>query len=160
MFARIGLGFRYIGGPIPREMQSENSAGVVIPFKYIRTQQIVVEGRIYRRRLPMLVDTGASRTIIHLEKALEIGLRPSGEDGLGGGVGGVDLTMHLLPSLAVELKGEQFAVSRPIAMDLSHVLEGLRRSRARQIAVVLGADMLRQYGALIDYQRCTMTLFP
>lgn len=141
-------------------MNSETEATfqVEVPFTFIRTQQIAVKGRLYGRTLPMLIDTGSSHTVIHTETARELGMPLADSSGVGGGVGGNNIAMYPLPSMAIEL-GKQNWVVKPIAMDLSHVVHALKESRARQVSIVLGADLLRQYNALIDYGRRVMTLF-
>ncbi len=141
-------------------MNTTPADGVVVPFRFIRTKQIVVEGRIYGRRQPLLIDTGSSHTVIHTKTAEAVGIELGKTGGTGGGVGGVDIAMYQLPTMTVELGGHQFVVDHPTAMDLSHVLIALKQSRARQVSVVLGADLLREYGAIINYQNCTITLFP
>ena len=141
-------------------MNSEHAEAlkVEVPFTYIRTQQIAVKGRLYGKTLPMLVDTGSSHTVIHTATAQDLGIPLADSSGVGGGVGGNNIAMYPLPSMAIELGKENWIV-KPIAMDLSHVVHALKESRSRQVSIVLGADLLREYNALIDYGRRVMTLF-
>lgn len=132
----------------------------ILPLKYIRTQQIVVEGRINRKRLPLLIDTGASHTVFHIEMAKTLNLVMEESHQTGGGVGGVDIALYKLRPMLIQLGDREWLCPKPAAMDLSHVLLGLERARARQVSAILGADFLRKYQANIDYANLQMTLMP
>lgn len=141
-------------------MNRDSHPGKILPFKYIRTQQIVVEGRINRKRVPLLIDTGASHTVFHTETARELGLALGESAQTGGGVGGVDMSLYTMEPVSITLGGAQWICPKPTAMDLSHVIMGLKRARARQVTVILGADFLRKYRASIDYFNREMTIYP
>ena len=140
-------------------MKPSETNATILPIKYIRTQQIVVEGRINRKRIPLLIDTGASHTVFHTETARLLGLVMEESSQLGGGVGGVEMSLYKLRPMLITLGGVEWLCPKPAAMDLSHVMLGLKRARARQISAILGADFLRKYQANIDYSKLEMSLF-
>lgn len=135
--------------------------GIRVPLSYIRTRQIVVQGRLKGKKTLFIVDTGASESVFHLETAREFGLVPEiMEDIQGAGVGSSNITVFQLPALEIELGGQVWQLKHPAAMDLSHVLISLKHYRARSVSIILGADLLRRYKAVIDYGKKEMWLFP
>ena len=135
--------------------------GVHIPISFIRTRQIVVDGRLAGKKTLFLIDTGASESVFHLETARAYGLVPEElPNQQGAGVGSSNLAVYQLPPLEVELGGHLWKLKRPASMDLSHVLYSLENYRARKVSIILGADLLRRYKAVIDYGKKEMVLFP
>lgn len=124
---------------------------ITLPFSYIRTGQITVRGKINGKSLDLILDTGASNTVIHTAKASELGLILTDTERLGGGVGGAEIQMFQLNDLEIEFGGKSFSAPKAHAMDLSHVLTVLKQFRARQVSCILGADILRKYKCVVDY---------
>jgi len=134
----------------------ENRIRIAISF--IRTRQIVVSGKVNGKRQLFIIDTGASESVFHTGMAEELGLVTEALNQKGAGVGSASLSVFKLPKVNIELGKTQFQLERPIAMDLSHVLQSLKAFRARSAAIILGADLLRTYKAIIDYDKMEISL--
>lgn len=129
-----------------------------LAISYIRTRQIVVSGKINGKRLLFIIDTGASESVFHTGTAEELGLTPEKLNQQGAGVGSASISVFKLPQVTLELGKASFILERPIAMDLSHVLHSLKAFRARRSSVILGADLLKRYKAVIDYDKMEISL--
>lgn len=135
--------------------------GICLSISHIRTRQIVVQGKIDHKKTLFLIDTGASESVFHIETARDYGLVPEVvQDQHGAGVGSSNITVFQLPRVEIELGGHFWELGNPVAMDLSHVIYSLKRHKARAVSIILGADLLRRYKAVIDYGKKEMWLFP
>ncbi len=135
--------------------------GIRVSLSFIRTRQIVAQGKIMGKKTLFIVDTGASESVFHVETARDFGLVPKIMENIqGGGVGSSNIAVFQLPPVQIELGGHPWELKRPAAMDLSHVLYSLENYRARKASIILGADLLRRYNAVIDYGNKEMWLFP
>ena len=114
-------------------------------------------GRLGDRPLDILVDTGGASTVIDLGYCAgrNIATRETGR--LGGGAGGATLAIHVLDDAVLTVDGLPLRSDGIYAMDLSHVNQGLAMRGAGRVDAVLGADVLRNHCAVIDY--ATMSLF-
>ncbi|HVU18246.1 MAG TPA: aspartyl protease family protein [Candidatus Didemnitutus sp.] len=105
----------------------------------------------------IVVDTGASATIVDLGFCQARGLTTRETAAKGGGAGGMSLTLHLLENARLQLGAATLSPGGIRAMDLSHVNKGLAQKGAEPIQMVIGADILTRHEAVIDY--ATLSLF-
>ena len=85
--------------------------------------------------MSILVDTGASSTIVSLALARELNLTISLHDDKGGGAGGGSLDVYVIEDTSIDL---QELVIRPrhlLAMDLTHANEALIAFLAERLAI-------------------------
>lgn len=77
--------------------------------------------------IALLVDSGASKTVVDLTWCRErkIPLVDTGRK--GGGAGGAYLSIYALDGVVITLDGLHLQVANLFAFDLSHVNEGLKR---------------------------------
>ena len=116
----------------------------------------------------LLLDTGASHTVVDRASAARLGLATQATTVRGGGVGGTDqmLTTVRLARLTLlgEPRGEAAAADVDAidhvayVMDLAHVTAALVSQGGSPIDGALGGDLLRPAQAVIDYARSTLYL--
>jgi len=108
--------------------------------------------------ITLIVDTGASGTVLDLEYSRELGFPLVVQDMQGGGVGNAKIDIYHLD--VEDLIIGDFQINHPqiYAIDLSHARENLRQHGIESdVHGILGADILDHYQAVIDYS--TKTLF-
>ena len=109
------------------------------------------DGTLSGRALSVLVDTGAASTVFSLDIAREMGLRLSKLEMMGGGAGAAQLDVYGIREARFRL-GKIFPqIAMLLAMDLSHVNQAAALRRSGPIDAVLGADVLNEHSAVIDY---------
>jgi hypothetical protein len=107
----------------------------------------------------LLIDTGAASTVIDIAFAQEHGIELIDTAIRGGGVGTSDLVIHEVKEALVRLNGFEFPPLTIFAADLSHVKQSLAdKGETRLPSGVVGADILRNYDALIDYPNLALYL--
>src|SRR5690349_7318047 len=121
------------------------------------TGHLVIVGHLANEPIAMLVDTGGSSTVVDLAWCTErkIPLRATGN--LGGGAGGVTLEIHAVDGVNLALGPQELRTDKLFALDMSHVNRGLENNGASKIVGVIGADVLANHAAVIDYS--TESLF-
>ena len=116
----------------------------------------------------LLLDTGASHTVVDRASAARLGLATDATTRRGGGVGGTDQVLTTVRLTHLTLLGEPrrdaatatIDVTDHVAyvMDLAHVSTALVSQGGSPIDGALGGDLLRPAEAVIDYARSTLYL--
>ena len=125
----------------------------IVPFKREKSGHITVVARLSGKPARLIVDTGAGGTCIHSELLKKYKLNLTDKTKNGGGVGTSTMKMTTVESHNLSLQGVDLSPFKLIALDLSHVIAGLKKAKVEEIVGVLGADILHRRGAVIDYAR-------
>lgn len=108
-----------------------------------------------------LVDTGAASTVIDISFAQEHGFEIIETEIKGGGVGTSELTIHQLDNVHLKLYDFVLENITIYAADLQHVKQSLiERGETSIPCGVIGADILHQHSAVIDYENLNLYLRP
>src|SRR5262245_51399108 len=96
------------------------SAGYVrIPLQRSEVGHFHARGRLRDRDVSILVDTGASSTIVSLALARELNLALALHDEKGGGAGGSSLEVYVIESASLDLRELPIRPRNLLAMDLT-----------------------------------------
>jgi hypothetical protein len=115
-------------------------------------------GSLNGRPITVIVDTGAGATVVALDLAQELELELEQMPTAGGGAGGVNLPIFKAKGGALIVGGIAPEIEDLIAMDLSHVNDGLVCKGAGPIDAILGADVFEAHLAVIDYGSSSLFL--
>lgn len=120
---------------------------------------LVLVGEILGEEVDILLDTGASSTVMDLAwcRSRNVPLAETGNR--GGGAGGTSLSIYALKDVRLTLDGQTLRGAGVYALDMSHVNSGLAKHGSEHIAGVLGADVLAEHRAVIDYGTNSLFLF-
>lgn len=136
-----------------------------IPLEIIALQpdgfHVLVEVQLLERTFKMVVDTGASKTVLDKATLLASGIAESALQStnvLSSGLGTNAMESYFvhIPSMRMlnwEINTYDFAV-----LDLSSINYAYRQMEIEPIVGVLGGDILQAYGAVINYKTRTMQL--
>jgi clan AA aspartic protease (TIGR02281 family) len=117
-----------------------------------------MRGTIDDQPVTLLLDTGASSTVIDRATAGNIGLSPQLVDNKGGGLGAVGTRTERAPVASVRLDGFQTHLDNVFVMDIATVNQTLADNGAEAVDGVVGADVLLRGRAVIDYARGVLYL--
>lgn len=136
-----------------------------IPFQVISLQgdgfHIITNVQLFDRTFKMVIDTGASKTVLDKTTLLHSGITEEellNTDILSTGLGtnSMQSFMLKLPAIAMgEWTVRNFTVA---VLDLSSINNAYEQIGLEPVIGVLGGDILRLYGALIDYKTKTLRL--
>lgn len=135
-----------------------------IPLEIISIQgdgfHLMISVKMGRKKLNMLVDTGASRTVFDLTELLK--KDPNIElldlDRLSTGLGSKSVPGKLVELKKLYLGGIVINDYPAIVLDLSHLNESYRELKLPSVQGVLGSDLMMEYSASINYRKKILTL--
>ena len=131
---------------------------VLIPITKEKSHHITVVARLAGRSARFIIDTGAGGTIIDSGAVSHYKLKLSSVSRKGGGVGSVAMQMNYIAKHDLSLFGLDLSSTKLLTLDLSHVNAGLKKAKVEPVVGVIGADVLWQRHAVIDYGRGLMLL--
>jgi membrane-associated protease RseP (regulator of RpoE activity) len=125
------------------------SSDVVIPFELV-TGHIVFKAKVNNSRpLSFVLDTGASPTIIQLDRAKELGLRLHGEVGTGGAGSGVRRKGAFVKD-AIFTIPEVAGFSQPVTLALP--LANLAPAFGQDVDGIIGTEFIKNFVLEINYE--------
>lgn len=119
-----------------------------------------VAGRLNGKEVEVLIDTGASGTVVDRGWAEGEGLRLVELGRTGGGVGGATMSVARVEESSLAIGGVELPGVQLAAIDLGSVIAQLKARGATPPQVVVGVDVLRRWRAVIDYGTSTLWLAP
>ena len=131
---------------------------VLIPITREKSHHITVVAHLSGRPARFVVDTGAGGTILDVEAVSQYKLKLSSASRKGGGVGSAAMRMNYVSKHDLTLGGLDLSGTKLLTLNLSHVNAGLTKNKVEPVVGVIGADVLWNRHAIIDYDRGIMLL--
>ena len=126
-----------------------------IKFKVTKTQHLQVRATINGVKGNFILDTGASNSCVGFEEVMLFGLVAGKSKTQASGAGASGMFTQLAKNNMLQLgtwKHKEFPL---VIFDLSHVNEALTQHKVKPVHGIIGADILLQGKAIIDYyNRC------
>ena len=129
-----------------------------IKFKITRTQHLQIKAKINGVSGTFILDTGASNTCVGFESIERFKLTAKNSKTKASGAGATGMKTQVSSENKLELgkwKDKDFSL---VIFDLSHVNEALESFKAKPVHGIIGADILMERKAIIDY--CNHYSFP
>jgi predicted aspartyl protease len=122
-----------------------------IKFKVTKTQHLLVKAKINGVSGNFILDTGASNSCVGFESIERFELNAKKSKTKASGAGGTGMKTQISANNNLQLgswKNQDFSL---VIFDLSHVNEALRQYKSKPVHGIIGADVLLQGKAIIDY---------
>ena len=122
-----------------------------INFKVSKTQHLLIKATINGTKGNFILDTGASNTCLGFEGIELYNLTAGNSATKAAGAGATGMLTQIAKDNTLQLgrwKDTQFNL---VIFDLSHVNEALIQHNAKPVQGIIGADVLLQGKAIIDY---------
>jgi len=129
-----------------------------IPLKRNTVGHFILTIKYGTRDFKVILDTGASSTVLDLDSVRESGISPKKIEMTGGGVGTAEASIFVIPDEDVTINGLHIRVSSIYAMDLGHVNASLIQRASDRVQGVIGCDILIANEAIIDCKNNTLYL--
>ncbi|MBD1430993.1 MULTISPECIES: retropepsin-like aspartic protease [Sphingobacterium] len=137
----------------------------IIPFEILTLQQdgyhIILHIELLEKKFKMVLDTGASKTVLDRTTLLEAGIDEQKlieTSILSSGLGTNEMqsAIFILPYLRIgDWECKKFEVA---VLDLSTINFAYSQINADPVVGVIGGDILNKYGAVINYKKKTLQL--
>jgi predicted aspartyl protease len=122
-----------------------------IKFKVTKTQHLLIKVKINSVLGNFILDTGASNTCIGFESIERFSLTAKKSKTKASGAGGTGMRTQVSANNLLQIgswKNPDFGL---VIFDLSHVNEALEAYKAKPVHGIIGADVLLEGKAIIDY---------
>lgn len=153
------------GGPPPEYRPGE--AGTVdhalcllgfsaVPVRGVDPGHHLIEATINGQTGNFVLDTGANVTVINASQAERFGLAAGGGGGRFSGLGmpaGASGNASQVSIESFEIGSITVRQNRIVIADLGHLLDALGRTSGREVAGIVGQDVLNEHRAIIDVAR-------
>ena len=139
------------GGAADLRTQLTQSGYVAVQLRPSGVGHLHTDGTLQGRSVEVLVDTGASNTVIDVELARELGLRLIPTAQRGAGVGDASVAVNRIEGAALFVGGVPIT-GEIYTMDFSSLRAALRARGVEAPAAVLGGDAMRRLDAVLVYR--------
>ncbi|WP_156307648.1 retropepsin-like aspartic protease [Sphingobacterium endophyticum] len=136
-----------------------------IPFEVISLQadgfHIITEVEIFDKKFKMVIDTGASKTVLDKETLLHSGIEEDkflNTDILSTGLGTNNMQSFMINIPLLKLADWSTKNFTAAVLDLSSINFAYNQIGLESVIGVLGGDILKIFGAKIDYKKNLLTL--
>lgn len=122
-----------------------------IKFKVLKTQHLLIKGKINGVKGNFILDTGASNSCVGFESIVQFKLDAEFSQTKAAGAGATGIETQLAKNNEIQLgrwKNKKFHL---IVFDMSHVNDALRHYHTKPVDGIIGADILLKTKAIIDY---------
>ncbi|MBE8720271.1 aspartyl protease family protein [Sphingobacterium pedocola] len=122
---------------------------------------IIIEVEIFDKPFKMVVDTGASKTVLDKTTLLNAGIEESkfqNTNILSTGLGTNNMQSFTLDLPLFRIHDWSTKNFQVAVLDLSSINYAYEQMNFAPVIGVLGGDILLKYGAVIDYKRHTLRL--
>ncbi len=122
-----------------------------IKFKVTKTQHLLIKAKINGVLGNFILDTGASNSCLGFESIERFSLLAKKSKTKASGAGGTGMRTQISTNNVLHIgrwKNSDFSL---VIFDLSHVNEALEAFKSKPVHGIIGADVLLEGKAIIDY---------
>ena len=122
-----------------------------INFKVSKTQHLLIKATINGVSGNFILDTGASNSCVGFESIDRFNLKAGKSKTKASGAGATGMFTQLAKNNSLQIGRWKTADLHLVIFDLSHVNEALQQYKAKSVHGIIGADVLLEGKAIIDY---------
>ena len=122
-----------------------------IKFTVLKTQHLLIKGKINGVKGNFILDTGASNSCVGLEGIEKFQLNTEISDTKAAGAGATGMETQLSKSNLAQLNRWKFDSLNLVIFDMFHVNLALKQYKMKPVDGIIGADVLLQGKGIIDY---------
>jgi len=122
-----------------------------INFKVSKTQHLIIKARINGVTGNFILDTGASNSCVGFESITLFNLKAGKSKTQAAGAGATGMFTQLAKNNALQIGRWKTDPFHLVIFDMKHVNEALLQYKAKPVQGIIGADILLEGKAVIDY---------
>lgn len=122
-----------------------------INFKVSKTQHLLIKATINGVSGNFILDTGASNSCVGFDSIEKFNLKAGKSKTKASGAGGTGMMTKIAKNNALKIGRWQTEELHLVIFDMSHVNEALTQYKAKPVDGIIGADILLEGKAIIDY---------
>lgn len=122
-----------------------------IKFAVSKTNHLLVDASINGVKGKFIVDTGASNSCVDFEDVSQFKLKTAHSKTRAAGAGATGMFTQVANDNVLKIGRWQYKSFNLVVFDMSHVNAALREHKAKPVQGILGADVLMEGHAIVDY---------
>jgi predicted aspartyl protease len=122
-----------------------------IKFKVSKTNHLLVDGSVNGVKGKFILDTGASNSCVDFENVSHFKLTTAASKTRAAGAGAIGMFTQIANDNVLKLGRWQYKGFHLVVFDMSHVNAALKEHKAGAVQGILGADVLLEGKAIVDY---------
>ncbi len=132
---------------------------VRVKLKKTITNHFEIRARINKIRGRFILDTGASKSCVGIEDADNFKLMTEESEHKASGAGPSEIDTLMSQKNTLEIGKFKLKNTELILIDLQHINNALQKQNAEPVHGIIGADILIESKAIIDYDKKYLYLF-
>lgn len=124
---------------------------ISVPFKLTATNHLEIKAKINGIKGVFILDTGASNTCVGFDKLDHFKLVSKTSDIKAAGAGATDMETSISSKNTIKIGDWAIKKLKIVLFDLTHVNQALEAHKVAPVDGIIGADILTQTKAIIDY---------
>ena len=122
-----------------------------IKFTVLKTQHLLIKGKINGVKGNFILDTGASNSCVGFESIEQFKLDAQISETKAAGAGATGIETQIAKNNNIKIGSWQNQEMHIVIFDMSHVNDALRHYKTKPVDGIIGADILLKGKAIIDY---------
>lgn len=122
-----------------------------IKFKVSKTQHLLIKATINGITGNFILDTGASNSCVGFDSIEKFNLKAGKSKTKASGAGATGMFTQLAKNNSLKIGRWKTAELHLVIFDMTHVNEALTQYKAKAVDGIIGADILLEGKAIIDY---------
>ena len=122
-----------------------------IKFKISKTQHLLLKAKINGISGNFILDTGASNSCVGLDEIEYFNLTAYDSKTKAAGAGGTDMATQIAKDNSLQLGRWKTNEFHLVVFNMTHVNTALQHYKAKPVHGIIGADVLLEGKAIIDY---------
>jgi hypothetical protein len=131
---------------------------IKIPLKKIATNHLELKAKINGIKGRFILDTGASNSCVGLDAIVHFNLIAEESETKAAGAGAINMETQISKNNNLKIGKWSTHKLNLVLFDLSHVNTALTDHNAKEVAGIIGADILQKGKAFIDYNKNVLYL--
>jgi predicted aspartyl protease len=120
-------------------------------FKVSKTQHLLIKAKINGITGNFILDTGASNSCVGFESIELFNLKAGKSKTKASGAGATGMFTQLAKNNSLKIGRWKTAEFHLVIFDMTHVNQALQQHKAKPVHGIIGADILLEGKAIIDY---------
>lgn len=131
---------------------------VKIELRVLKTNHLLIKGKINGVKGRFILDTGASNSCVDFDKVDTFNLQAEESETKAAGAGAIGMDTKISKRNTVKFSKWIYKSFDIVLFDLSHVNTALTEHGEKKVDGIIGADILEQSKAIIDYDKSCVYL--
>ena len=124
-----------------------------VKLKKTKTNHFEIKASINGIKGRFILDTGASNSCVGLEEIVHFSLITEDSEHKAAGAGTAEIETQISKRNNLKIGGFQLKKVDLVVLDLEHINNALTKQEATSVNGIIGADILEQGKAIIDYNK-------